>query len=361
MQWSRIPSGGRRLIGVAILILGIQGCTSPAYYAAFLYQPEEMSQQILSGQVAVNSYQAADFTFDSGHNITPLCAMTSNASPVAIQTIDYLLANGVNINAPCSTAGHLAGYTALDIAIDEAYDEQETPGPYAPVRKSPSRYPVYMSSITKLLARGGTSLRGFNTIEKISAHIKEQNLYNDKFVAEWKEDIRREEAEARENSFFTAENLAVAAIAVSTVAANSAHNSAQASSQLLSAGTMATGRVGSGSAAVSANTSTANTSLQNMAGINAGTDSTRAARSQQMDAVVAKLAAEGGLRTAAYSYRCSAEEPLQTVTVPYKSEACRAAKENWFAVYACNNVERMSAANEQCRQGCGNIQCNEGQ
>lgn len=342
-------------------MLGIQGCTSPAYYAVFLYQPEEFSQQILSGQVPVNSYQPADAPFDNGHSVTPLCAMTSNASADAVQAIDYLLANGANVNAPCSSSGLLSGHTALDVAIDEAYSSQETPGPYAPARRTPSKYPIYMSTVTKLLARGGTSLRGLDTVEEISAHISERNVQNDKFVEEWKADIRREEAESRKNSLFTAENIAAAASAVSIVAANSAQTSGGESSQLLTAGTMSTGRVGSEAAAVSESTSTANTSLQNMAGINAGADAARAARSQQMDTIVANLAAEGGLKTVVYSYRCSAEEQLQTVTVPYKSEACRAAKENWFAVYACNSVERMSAANEQCRQGCGNIQCNEGQ
>ncbi|WP_457978362.1 hypothetical protein L0Y47_22820 [Ectopseudomonas composti] len=129
----------------------------------------------------------------------------------------------------------------------------------------------------------------------------------------------------------------------------------------LQGATIAGGSSMQGSAAVSSRASSdASTStLQNMAGITSGESSSHAARSQELDDIVTKLAADGGMKTLNATYQCAPGDPVQSVTVPYKSEACAAAKRNWFSVYACNDVEHMSAAIEQCRQGCGNPNCDE--
>ncbi|MOA30979.1 hypothetical protein D3C78_1521080 [compost metagenome] len=114
-----------------------------------------------------------------------------------------------------------------------------------------------------------------------------------------------------------------------------------------------------GSSAVASRTETdaSNTTLQNIAGI--GSTPGHAERSQQLDDIVAQVSAEMGLKTYDATYQCAPGDPVQHVTVPYKSEACRAAKQNWFQVYACNDVERMGAANQQCLESCGNAGCDE--
>ena len=111
-----------------------------------------------------------------------------------------------------------------------------------------------------------------------------------------------------------------------------------------------------GSSAV-AGTDASNATLQNIAGM--GSTAGHAERSQKLDDIVAKVAADSGMKTLNATYQCAPGDPVQSVTVPYKTEACAAAKKNWFSVYACNDVEHMSAANQQCIQGCGNANCDE--
>lgn len=139
----------------------------------------------------------------------------------------------------------------------------------------------------------------------------------------------------------------------------SSAGSVQPASSTLSGATLGNSSLLKGSSAVASNAGTdaSTATLKNIAGM--GSTAGHAERSQKLDDIVAKVAADGGMKTMVAKYRCSAEEPEQSVTVPYKTEACRAAKQNWFAVYACNDVEHMSAANQQCVQGCGNANCDE--
>lgn len=347
-------------LSISAPLLALSGCATPTDELLVNGNPEPLANLILTRQIDLDAYQPMTF----GDDTTALCAMVASHSPVAIRAVDYLIENGVSINKKC-TVNSVLGYTALDYALDSAYQSQETLGPYEDPRSTPSRFPIYMETIKKLLANGAKTADGLDSLDAIYADIKIRNFYNDKHVAAWKEEIRKEEEESRRNSIFTAENLVTAAAMASTATAIYSANNAQGamvqSGSTLTPATMNSSSIAAAAAAVnSSNAPTANTSLQNIAGINVSTDNARAARSQELDNIVSKLSAEGNIKTVISTYRCSAEEPLQSVTVPYKTEACRAAKENWFAVYACNNVERMSAANEQCRVGCGNIQCDEG-
>jgi len=346
-----------------LLCLGLQGCSTPAMEAFVNYNPEPLQQALVTRQVGVNDYLLLD---TAGGYLTPLCLMAFNFSPTATSSIDYLLVNGADVNLPCGKGNSYSGYTALDFAVDQAYEFQKTLNPYIGPRTKPSKTPIFMATVAKLRANGGRSLRGSDSPEAIAAQFKTWNGTNDAFVEKWAADIRREEAESKKNSLFTAENLgAVAAVAGTATAiyANQAQSAANVAALAPATQALRSNTANVGSAAVAARppATAAATSLQNMAGINAATDNARATRSQQLDQIVAKVAADGGIKTMVARYRCSAEEPEQSVTVPYKTEACRAAKQNWFAVYACNEVARMSAANEQCRQGCGNVNCDEGQ
>lgn len=127
----------------------------------------------------------------------------------------------------------------------------------------------------------------------------------------------------------------------------------------LSGASMGSNSVLKGSSAVASLTETddSNTTLQNIAGI--GSTPGHAERSKQLDDVVVQVSAEMGLKTYDATYQCAPGDPVQRVTVPYKSEACRVAKQNWFQVYACNDVERMGAANQQCLESCGHAGCDE--
>lgn len=127
----------------------------------------------------------------------------------------------------------------------------------------------------------------------------------------------------------------------------------------LSGASMGTNSALKGSSAVArrSETDASNATLQNIAGISSTPG--HAERSQQLDDIVAQVAADAGMKTFDATYQCSPEEPQQHVTVPYKSEACRVAKQNWFQVYACNDVERMGAANQKCLESCGNAGCDE--
>ncbi|WP_150644011.1 hypothetical protein [Pseudomonas fluorescens] len=127
----------------------------------------------------------------------------------------------------------------------------------------------------------------------------------------------------------------------------------------LSGATMSNNGTLKGSSAVGSNAGgdASTATLQNIAGM--GSTAGHAERSQKLDDIVAKVAADSGMKTRNVTYRCAPGDPEQSVTVPYKTEACAAAKENWFSVYACNDVEHMSAANQQCIQGCGNANCDE--
>ncbi|MEK1941999.1 MAG: hypothetical protein AAAB16_16645 [Pseudomonas sp.] len=350
------------VLAVGPLCLGLQGCSTPAMEAFVNYNPEPLQQSLVTRQVGVNDYLLLD---TAGGYLTPLCLMAFNFSPTAINSIDYLLANGADVNQPCGRGNSYSGYTALDFAVDQAYEFQKTLNPYIGPRTKPSKTPIFMATVAKLRAHGGGSLRGSDSPEAIAAQFKSWNGSNDAFVEKWAADIRREEAESKKNSLFTAENLsAVAAVAGTATAlyANQAQSAGNVAALAPATQALRSSTSNVGSAAVATRPADASaTSLQNMAGINAATDNARATRGQQLDQIVAKVAADGGMKTMVASYRCSAEEPLQSVTVPYKTEACRAAKQNWFAVYACNEVASMSAANEQCRQGCGNVNCDEGQ
>ncbi|GAB7530228.1 hypothetical protein PS3A_26390 [Pseudomonas sp. 3A(2025)] len=102
-----------------------------------------------------------------------------------------------------------------------------------------------------------------------------------------------------------------------------------------------------------------NQSLKNMAGMGVANGAAQAQRSKELDDIVRKVAADGGMKTQEFSYRCGPDEPAKSVSVPYKTEACRVAKQNWFNVYACNDVENMSKANQLCQQGCGSPSCEE--
>ena len=114
---------------------------------------------------------------------------------------------------------------------------------------------------------------------------------------------------------------------------------------------------GSSAVAGRAGTDASTATLQNIAGM--GSTAGHAERSQKLDDIVSKVAADSGMKTLNATYQCAPGDPVQSVTVPYKSEACGAAKKNWFSVYACNDVEHMSAANQQCIQGCGSANCDE--
>jgi len=140
--------------------------------------------------------------------------------------------------------------------------------------------------------------------------------------------------------------------------------SAPAQSSTLQGASMGShGSSGKGSAAIGnrAEADALNESLKNMAGMSSSGSSSHAERSQQLDDIVGKLAAEGGMQVYKASYRCSEDDPLTEFNVPYKSKACAAAKENWFKVYACNDVYHMTEANQQCLAACGNAGCDEGQ
>ncbi len=102
-----------------------------------------------------------------------------------------------------------------------------------------------------------------------------------------------------------------------------------------------------------------NESLKNMAGMGSASDASQARRSQELDDIVRKVAADSGMKTKEFKYQCGPNEPIKSVSVPYKTEACAAAKQNWFNVYACNDVENMSQANQRCQQGCGSPSCEE--
>ncbi|VVO33921.1 hypothetical protein [Pseudomonas fluorescens] len=127
----------------------------------------------------------------------------------------------------------------------------------------------------------------------------------------------------------------------------------------LSGATMSNNGTLKGSSAVASNAGgdASTATLQNIAGM--GSTAGHAERSQKLDDIVAKVAADSGLKTRKATYQCAPGDPVQSVTVPYKTEACAAAKKNWFSVYACNDVEHMNAANQQCIQGCGNANCDE--
>ncbi|MDD0842552.1 hypothetical protein [Pseudomonas sp. Gutcm_11s] len=135
--------------------------------------------------------------------------------------------------------------------------------------------------------------------------------------------------------------------------------SVQPAVSALSGASMGSNGVLKGSSAVASHTETdaSNATLQNIAGI--GSTPGHAERSQQLDDIVAQVAADAGMKTYDATYQCSPEEQPQHVTVPYKSEACRVAKQNWFQVYACNDVEHMGAANQKCLESCGNAGCDE--
>lgn len=139
----------------------------------------------------------------------------------------------------------------------------------------------------------------------------------------------------------------------------SSAGSAQPGLSTLSGATMSNNGTLKGSSAVgsSAGGDASTATLQNIAGI--GSTAGHAERSQKLDNIVAKVAADSGLKTLKATYQCAPGDPVQSVTVPYKTEACAAAKKNWFSVYACNDVEHMSAANQQCIQGCGSANCDE--
>lgn len=135
--------------------------------------------------------------------------------------------------------------------------------------------------------------------------------------------------------------------------------SLQPAASVLSGASMGNNAALKGSSAVASRTEAdaSNATLQNIAGI--GSTPGHDERSQQLDDIVAQVAADMGMKTYEATYQCAPEDPVQHVTVPYKSEACLAAKQNWFQVYACNEVESMGAANQQCLDSCGNAGCDE--
>jgi hypothetical protein len=361
MTLSRANSMQRTAVAIKKLallagLIALQGCSTPALEAYVMGRPEELNQLLVTRQVDVNAY----LPLESGSGqITPLCAMLGSAKPVAVSSIDFLIENGANLNLPCRRGSGMDGDTALDFAFREAFDAQRTLGPYSPGRSEPSTFPVYAKTITKLLRNGAKSNKGLNSIEAINAELAKWNASNDKFVNDWKADILREEAESKKNSFFNAETLStVAAMAGTATTIYANNNNATPTLTGASLNTAVNRNAGAGSAAVRENN--ANTSLQNMAGMDTATANARSERSKKLDDIVVKLANDGGMKVLNVKYQCAPSDPVQTVSVPYKSQACATAKENWFTVYACNDVDRMSAATEKCRQACGDPSCDEG-
>lgn len=141
----------------------------------------------------------------------------------------------------------------------------------------------------------------------------------------------------------------------------SSAGSAQAAASTLSGATMSNNSGLKGSSAVAsraeAEADSSAATLQNIAGM--GSTPGHAERSQELDDIVAKVAADSGMQTRIVSYQCAPDDPEQSLTVPYKTAACGDAKENWFKVYACNDVDNMSAANQQCLDSCGSASCEE--
>lgn len=345
-----------RALSCVVGCVALQGCSTPAIEAYVEGRPEELNQLLITKQIGVNDYLPLESSTDP---MTPLCAMLGSTNPLAISSIDYLINNGADVNLPCRKGRDSDGKTALDYAIMGANFSIEKPGPYAPARSGPSKFPIWANTINKLLKNGAKSYQGLNTPEAISEYITSVNENHTKFVDKWKADIKREEAESKKNSIFNVETLgAVAAIAGTATTIYANNNSTISTISGATINSALNRNAGSGSAAV--RESNANTSLQNMAGMDTATANARAERSKKLDDIVVKLANDGGMKVLNVKYQCAPSDPVQTVSVPYKSQACAAAKEKWFTVYACNDVDNMSAATERCRQACGSPNCDEG-
>lgn len=72
----------------------------------------------------------------------------------------------------------------------------------------------------------------------------------------------------------------------------------------------------------------------------------------------------GGVQTAAagssmnYSFTCPSGTS-STISIPYKTNACLAAKKEMARIYACNLIDDFSKVTSQCRDACGSPQCSE--
>ncbi len=138
----------------------------------------------------------------------------------------------------------------------------------------------------------------------------------------------------------------------SSVAGSSMQGASMANGTI-AAGTAATGRAAPGGVG------TPGGSLAAMAGFSQGKASADAARSDELNDNIAAVAARIGMKMREFTYQCGPQGEKTSVNVPYRSEACAAAKEYWFQVYACNDVYNMDKAIDQCRSGCGNPNCEE--
>ncbi len=138
----------------------------------------------------------------------------------------------------------------------------------------------------------------------------------------------------------------------SSVAGSSMQGASMANGTI-AAGTAATGRAAPGGVG------TPGGSLAAMAGFSQGKASADAARSDELNDNIAAVAARIGMKMREFTYQCGPQGEKTSVNVPYRSEACAAAKEYWFQVYACNDVYNMDKAIAQCRSGCGNPNCEE--
>jgi len=70
-------------------------------------------------------------------------------------------------------------------------------------------------------------------------------------------------------------------------------------------------------------------------------------------------AASGGAATSeTYGFTCP-DGASYSIPVSYRKASCGAAMKNFARVYSCNLIGDFTAAGQQCKQACGNVQCAE--